>query len=31
MLENTDFGPDIYSRTAKSVYKVGHNSIRLMK
>ena len=31
MLEIPDFEPDIYSRTARGVYKLGHNSIRLIK
>ena len=31
MLENSDFEQDYWSRTAESVYKIGHDSIRLMK
>ena len=31
MLENPDFEQDVYSRTAEGLYKVGHDSIRLMK
>ena len=31
ILENPDFGQDLWSRTAKSIYKSGHDSIRLMK
>ena len=31
MLENFDFEQDYWSRTAESVYKMGHDSIRLMK
>ena len=31
MLENLDFEQDYYSRTAKVLYKTGHDSIRLTK
>ena len=31
MLENADFGQVNYSRTAIDVYKITHDSIRLMK
>ena len=31
MLENPKFEQDHYSRTATSIYKIGHDSIRLMK
>ena len=31
MLENPDFEQNYWSRTAKSIYKIGHDSIRLMK
>ena len=31
MLENPDFGQDYYSRTAEGIYKIGHDSVRLMK
>ena len=31
MLENPDFEQDYYSRTTKGIYKIGHDSIRLMK
>ena len=31
MLENTNFEQDYYSRTATGLYKIGHDSIRLMK
>ena len=31
MLENPDFEQDYYSRTAESIYKIGHDSVRLMK
>ena len=31
MLENPDFEQNQYSRTATSIYKIGHDSIRLMK
>ena len=31
MLENPDFGQDYYSRTARGIYKIGHDNIRLMK
>ena len=31
MLENPDFEQDHYSRTSTGVYKIGHDSIRLMK
>ena len=30
MLENPDFEQDHWSRTAEGVYKIGHDSIRLM-
>ena len=30
-LENSDFGQNYWSRTAKGIYKIGHDSIRLMK
>ena len=30
MLQNPDFEQDYWSRTAKSIYKSGHDSIRLM-
>ena len=30
-LENPDFEQDYWSRTATSIYKIGHDSIRLMK
>ena len=31
MLKNPDFEQDYWSRTAQGVYKIGHDSIRLMK
>ena len=31
MNDHPDFEQDIYSTTAKGIYKIGHNSIRLMK
>ena len=31
MLENVDFEQDFWSRTAEGLYKIGHDSIRLMK
>ena len=31
MLENPDFEQDYWSRTAVGIYKIGHDSIRLMK
>ena len=31
MLENLDFEQDYWSRTAIGVYKIGHDSIRIMK
>ena len=31
MLENTNFEQNYWSRTAQGVYKIGHDSIRLMK
>ena len=31
MLENPDFKQDHYSRKAESVYKNGHESLRLME
>ena len=31
MLLNRDFERDYWSRTAKGIYKIGHDSIRLMK
>ena len=31
MLENQDFEQNYWSRTAEGVYKIGHDSIRLMK
>ena len=31
MLENSDFEQNYWSRTAKGIYKIGHDSIRLMK
>ena len=31
MYENTDFEQDYSSRTAQGIYKIGHDSIRLMK
>ena len=31
MLENPNFGPNYYSRLALGIYKIGHDSIRLLK
>ena len=31
MLENPDFEQDYWSRTAKGIYKIGYDSIRLKK
>ena len=31
MSENPDFEQDYWSRTAEGIYKIGHDSIRLMK
>ena len=31
MIENPDFEQDHYSRTATGIYKIGRDSIRLMK
>ena len=31
MLENPNFGQDFWSRTGIGIYKIGHDSIRLMK
>ena len=31
MLENPNFEQDYWSRTASGIYKIGHNSIRLLK
>ena len=31
MLENPDFEQNYWSRTAEGIYKIGHDSIRLMK
>ena len=31
MLENPTFEQDYWSRTAKGIYKKGHDSIRLLK
>ena len=30
MLENPDFQQDHWSRTAEGIYRIGHDSIRLM-
>ena len=30
-LQNSDFEQDYWSRTADGIYKIGHDSIRLMK
>ena len=30
-LENSDFEQNHWSRTTESIYKIGHDSIRLMK
>ena len=31
MLENPDFEQDHWSRTGEGIYKIGHDSIRLLK
>ena len=31
MLENPNFEQNYWSRTAEGIYKIGHDSIRLMK
>ena len=31
MLENSDLEQDYYSRTAQSIYKIGLDSVRLLK
>ena len=31
MIKNEDFERNYYSRTAKGIYRIGHDSIRLMK
>ena len=31
MLQNSDFEQDQWSRTAEAIYKIGHDSISLMK
>ena len=31
MIKNPDFEQNYWSRTAKGIYKIGHDSIRLMK
>ena len=31
MLENTDFEQNYWSKTAEGIYKIRHDSIRLMK
>ena len=31
MLENPDFEQDFWSKTATGIYKIGHNSVRLLK
>ena len=31
MIENPDFEPDYWSKPAEGVYKIGHDSNRLMK
>ena len=31
MLENSDYEQNYWSRTATGIYKIGHDSIRLMK
>ena len=31
MLENSDFEQDYWSRTADGIYKIGHDSIRIIK
>ena len=31
MMENPDFERDYWSRTAEGIYKIGHDSIRILK
>ena len=31
MTENLDFGQNHWSRTAEGIYKIAHDSIRIMK
>ena len=31
MLKNPDFDQNYYSRTATGIYKIGHDSVRLIK
>ena len=31
MIKNPDFEQNCFSRTAKGIYKIGHDSLRLMK
>ena len=31
MIKNPDFEQNYWSRTAKGIYKIGHDSVRLMK
>ena len=31
MMKNQDFEQDYWSRTAEGIYKIGHDSIQLMK
>ena len=31
MLKNRDFEQDYWSRTAEGIYKIGHESIRVLK
>ena len=31
MLENPNFEQNYWSRTAKGIYRIGHDSVRLMK
>ena len=31
MMKSPDFGQDFWSRTATGIYKIGHDSIRLME
>ena len=31
MIKNSDFEQNYWSRTAQGIYKIGHDSIRLMK
>ena len=31
MVENSDFEQNYWSRTATGIYKIGHDSMRLMK